>query len=122
MVHSKREADAHAPDDPSKKCEYLSCKKGGTGQLDRIFKEPSHKRAESLNRITRNDKIYFAVFYSENQTKVKVIYELDPLVVEQETNCQLDRSRSAISHVGFSEKWVSGNGTVVYMDQEVSQQ
>ena len=122
LIHSKRDADACAPDDPSKKYEYLSCKEIGTGQLDRMFKEPPHKRAKSLNRITRNDKIYFAVFYSENQTKAKVIYELDPLVVEQEANRQLDRSHNDISHVGFSEKWVSENGTVVYMDQEASQQ
>ena len=40
LIHSKRDADAHAPGDPAEKYEYLSCKEGGTGQLDRMFKEP----------------------------------------------------------------------------------
>lgn len=73
LIHSKRDADAHAVGNPREKYEYLSCKEGGTGQLDRMFKEPPHKRAESLRRITRNHKVYFAVFYAANQTKCKVI-------------------------------------------------
>ena len=118
LIHSKRDADARASDDPNKKYEYLSCKEGGTGQLDRMFKEPTDKRAESLRRITRNDKVYYAVFYSDNQMKAKVIYELDPRVVVQEAERQLDKSRNVISHVGFSEAWVRRNGTVVYRDEE----
>lgn len=117
LLHSKRDADAHASNDPSKKYEYLSCKEGGTGQLDRMFKEPPQKRAGSMTRITRNEKVYLAVFYSDNQTKVKVIYELDPQVVVEETNRQLDRSCNRISHVGFSEDWARRNGTVVYQDK-----
>jgi len=78
LIHSKRDADAHAAGDPNEKYEYLSCKEGGTGQLDRMFKEPADKRAESLSRITRNSKIYYAVFYADNQTKCKIIYELEP--------------------------------------------
>lgn len=116
LIHSKRDADAHAPGNPNEKYEYLSCKEGGSGQLDRMFKEPVEKRAESLARITRNRKVYFAVFYEANQTKCKVIYELTPEVVLQETERQLDRSRNAISHVGFSEDWVQKNGRVVYQD------
>jgi len=118
LIHSKRDADAHAPNDPGKKYEYLSCKEGGTGQLDRVFKEPPHKRARSLTRITRNDKVYLAVFYSDNQTKAKAIYELDPEVVVQETERQLDRSRNAISHVRFSEDWARRNGTAKYHDDD----
>jgi hypothetical protein len=114
LIHSKRDADAHAKNDPNEKYEYLSCKEGGTGQLDRMFKEPPDKRAESMSRITRNKKLYFAVFFASNQTKVKVIYELEPDVVVQETNRQLDRSRNSISHVGFSQNWASQNGRVVY--------
>ena len=85
--------------------------------MDRMFKQPNDKRAESLTRITRNEKIYFAVFYEQNQTKCKVIYELDPQVVLAETERQLDRSRNAISHVGFSEDWARLNGGVVYQDK-----
>jgi hypothetical protein len=117
LIHSKRDADAHAPGNPGEKYEYLSCKEGGTGQLDRMFKEPADKRAESLSRITRNRKVYFAVFYQANQTKCKVIYELEPSVVSEETNRQLDRSRNAISHVGFSEDWAKEHGRIVYQDK-----
>jgi len=117
LIHSKRDADAHAPDNPNEKYEYLSCKEGGSGQLDRMFKEPADKRAESLTRITRNSKVYFAVFYASNQTKCKVVYELDPEVLVAETERQLDRSRNAISHVGFSIDWARRNGRTVYEDQ-----
>ena len=82
-----------------------------------MFKEPADKRAESLSRITRNQKVYFAVFYAANQTKCKVIYEIEPQVVVEETERQLDRSRNVISHVGFSEDWASRNGRVVYQDK-----
>ena len=116
LIQSKRDADAHAPGDPDEKYEYLSCKEGGSGQLDRMFKEPPDKRGESLTRITRNAKIYFAVFYSANQTRCKVIYELEPDIVLAETERQLDRSRNAISHVGFSVRWARENGKIVYED------
>ena len=116
LIPTKRGADAHDPADHDIKYEYLSCKEGGTGQFDRMFKEPPSKRAESLARITRNRYVYFAVFYVENQTKIKTIYELDPATVVMETERQLNRSRNAISHVGFSETWAQQNGRVVYED------
>ena len=104
LITAKRGADARSPTNPSQVYEYLSCKEGGSGQLDRMFKRPDKKRQESLNRIRRNDKIYYAVFYKHNQMKVKVIYELDPEIVVQETERQLDKSGNEISHVGFSER------------------
>ncbi|MBI2947720.1 MAG: hypothetical protein HYY23_08730 [Verrucomicrobia bacterium] len=117
LIYSKRDADAHAPNNPAEKYEYLSCKEGGSGQLDRMFSAPADKRADSLARITRNRKVYFAVFYAANQTKCKVIYEIEPKVVVEETEQQLDRSRNEISHVGFSEDWASRHGRIVYQDQ-----
>jgi hypothetical protein len=114
LIHSKRDADACDPKDPSVKYEYLSCNEGGTGQLDRMFKEPPDKRQESLNRITRNAKVYLAVFDQRASLSVKVIYELDPTDVVNETERQLDRSRNSISHVGFSEAWAKSKGIVVY--------
>ncbi len=120
LISSKREADACDPNDSSIKYEYLSCKEGGTGQLDRMFKEPQVKRAESLARITRNRKVYFAVFYKQNQIKLKAIYELEPSVVLEETERQLDRSRNVISHVGFSINWAARNGKLVYQDKDGS--
>ena len=116
LIHSKRDADAHAPGNPDEKYEYLSCKEGGRGQLDRMFKEPLDKREESLTRITRNSKIYYAVFYADNQTRCKVIYEFEPEAVLEEAERQLDRSRNAISHVGFGIRWVRQHGEVVYED------
>lgn len=116
LIITKRDADARDPGEPSIVYEYLSCKEGGTGQLDRMFKEPADKRRESLNRIWRNSKIYFAIFYKHDQTKVKVVYELEPRIVAQEAERQLDRSMNAISHIGFSECWVRDNGRVVYED------
>jgi hypothetical protein len=114
LITTKRDADACSTEDPSILYEYLSCKEGGTGQFDRMFKKPDDKRQESLNRIRRNSKVFFAVFYSNEQTKVKVIYELDPEVLLHETERQLDASRNAISHVGFTESWIKRNGRVVY--------
>ncbi len=116
VITSKGAADACDVNDPSIQYEYLSCKEGGSGQLDRMFKEPPNKRAESLNRIWRNRKVYLAIFFESNQTKIKTIYELEPSVVVVETERQLDRSRNAISHVGFSEKWARQNGVVVYQN------
>ena len=118
LITTKRDADACDPHDPTILYEYLSCKEGGTGQLDRMFKEPLEKRNDSLQRIRRNRQIYFAVFREENQTEVRVIYELDPHVVLRETERQLDASRNVISHVGFSEAWVRQNGKIVFSGNE----
>ncbi|MFW5883249.1 MAG: hypothetical protein ACOCVG_02680 [Verrucomicrobiota bacterium] len=118
LITTKRDADACDPNSPEIVYEYLSCKEGGRGQLDRMFKEPAEKRQKSLNRIRRNAKVYFAVFYESNQTKPKVIYELEPEAVVEETERQLNQSKSAISHVGFSEKWVRENGKIAYQDSD----
>jgi hypothetical protein len=118
LITTKRHADACDPNDKSILYEYLSCKEGGTGQLDRMFKEPPDDREKSLKRITRNKKVYFAVFYEANQTKAKVIYELEPATVLAETERQLDQSKNAISHVGFTEPWAKANGKVVYEDND----
>lgn len=114
LIHTKRDADACDPNDSTVKYEYLSCYEGGSGQLDRMFKEPKAKREESLQRIWRNKKIYFAIFYKENPLKIKVIYEIEPSVLVAETERQLDRSSNAISHVGFNENWAKNNSKVVF--------
>ena len=116
VITTKRDADACDPVDPTVLYEYLSCKEGGTGQLDRMFKEPVEKRKESLNRIWHNKKVYYAVFYENDQTRTKVIYEIEPETLVKETERQLDASRNAISHVGFTETWVKRNGKIVYQD------
>ena len=116
LISSKRDADACDKHNQSIKYEYLSCYEGGTGQLDRMFKEPKEKRLESLQRITRNKMIYFAVFYKNDPLKIKKICAIKPLVLLKETERQLDRSNNAISHVGFSEGWSEEKGEVVYQN------
>ncbi|MYF20484.1 MAG: hypothetical protein F4218_07725 [Synechococcus sp. SB0677_bin_5] len=73
-----------------KKYEYLCCKESGSFQFDRMFKEPKEKREKSLNRITRNTKIYFAVFYARNQLKCKIIYELNSQDISIKAEQKLD--------------------------------
>ena len=112
LVISKHGADACDVENPEILYEYLSCKEGGTGQLDRMYKEPPENRQNSLNRITRNHKLYFAVFYKNEQLKAKKIYEIETDVFLAEAIEKLDRSNS--NHIGFSEKWARENGTIVY--------
>ena len=121
LIVSKRDADACDKNNPAIKYEYLSCYEEGTGQLDRMFKKPAKKRSESLHRITRNKKIYLAIFYKKNPLKVKVIYEIKPKVLLKEAEKQLDRSSNVISHVGFSENWAKLNSKIVYQDKGTSQ-
>lgn len=117
FIISKRDADACDKNNHDIKYEYLTCYEGGTGQLDRMFKEPPNNRAESLYRITRNKKLYFVIFYKNKPLTVKVIYEIEPEVLLKEAERQLDRSRNIISHVGFSEDWVKENSKVIYKDK-----
>ena len=114
LVPSKRREDARDPHDPDIKYEYLSCKKGGTCQMASMYPKPAEKRAQSLGRITRNRKFYFAIFDREDQTKCKVIYEVDTQCVKQEATQKMDESRAATPHVGFSEHWARTHGRVVY--------
>ena len=114
LITTKRDADACKVGNPEIKYEYLSCYEGGSGQLDRMFKEPPEKREESLHRIRRNEMIYFAIFYKSNPLSIKVVYEIEPEVMVAETERQLDRSSNAISHVGFSENWAKENAKLVY--------
>lgn len=117
-VHrTKHEPDAFDPANSSRKFEYLSCFKGGTFQLDRMFKSPADKRAKSLERITRNTAIYCAVFEEESPLDVITIYEVPVDVMLREAERQLDASRNEISHVGFTIKWAQQNGKVVHTKQ-----
>lgn len=117
LIFSKRDADACDIENPNVKYEYLSCFEGSSGQLDLIFKEPLELREQSLRRIRRNSKIYFAIFYKKEPLKAKFIYEIERIVLEIEAVRQLERSRNIISHVGFSENWARQNGKIVYLDK-----
>jgi hypothetical protein len=79
-----------------------------------MFKSPPDKRAKSLERITRNHKIYCAIFQEESPLTVLAIYEVEVRVMLREAERQLDRSRNDISHIGFTIKWAQENGKLVY--------
>lgn len=114
-IVSKKGADACDPNDPSVLYEYLTCKEGGNGQIARMAKDDVDKRAKSLERILRNKKIYLAIFYEADQTKLKTIYELDPILVANEANRQIDGSKNE-EHVqfGIGEPWALKNGEIVF--------
>ncbi len=117
LISTKRDADACDIENPNIKYEYLSCFEGGKGQFDRMFKEPNELREQSLERIRRNTKIYLAIFYKNEPLKAKIIYEIEPIILEKETIRQLERSSNSISHVGFSENWAKENGKIIYTDK-----
>ena len=117
LIPSKRDSDARSAVEPAKKYEYLSCLEGGRGQIDRMFKSPLEKRQKSLERITRNHRLYLAVFYQNDKMQVKIIYEIHPEKAEEEAIRQLDLSRNDISHVSFSERWAQDNGKIVLEGQ-----
>lgn len=116
LITSKRSADACDPKNSEILYEYLSCKEGGSGQFDAMFKYPPEKRRNSLHRVLRNHKIYYVIFYEANQVKVKEIYELEPMVVADEVNRQLDVSKNDKSHISLSYSWVKINGIKIYSD------
>ena len=119
LITSKRHADACDPNNPKTLYEYLSCKEGGSGQLDRMFKHPPSSREKSLKRISRNHKIFLAVFYKSDQLQIKTIYEIAPEIMENEAIRQLERSSNDISHVSFSETWAQKNGKEIYQGKKV---
>jgi hypothetical protein len=120
LIHSKRDADACAPDDSNIKYEYLSRYAWGAGQIDRMFSAPEEKRISSLQRILRNPRVFLAIFYKSSPLKVKAIYETAPQVVAKEAERQLDKSRNAISHVAFTEKRAMENGKKVFSNTQIS--
>lgn len=114
-VHkTKHAADAFDPKDPTIQYEYLTCFEKGSFQLDRMFKHPPEKREKSLLRISRNRAIYCAVFEAENPLTVSVIYEVPVETMLAEAIRILNASTNDISHMGFSPKWASINGKIVY--------
>lgn len=113
VSRTKHEPDAYDADHPNLKYEYLSCFQKGTFQFDRMFKYPEAKRDKSLERITRNHKIFCAIFSEANPLTVLKIYEVEVSVMLRAANRQLDNSRNDISHISFSIKWVQKNGKKV---------
>ena len=101
----------HGPDatslDGTEHYEYLSCKEGGSFQLDRIHEG-------NLHRIERNNAFYFAQFNKEDGLKCQKIWKGDTEVVLAEAREKIGRMSESSKHIGFSEEWVSDNCEVVY--------
>ena len=101
----------HGPDatslDGTENYEYLSCKEGGSFQLDRIHEG-------NLHRIERNNAFYFAQFNKEDGLKCQKIWKGDTEVVLAEAREKIGRMSESSKHIGFSEEWVSDNCEVVY--------
>ena len=101
----------HGPDatslDGTEHYEYLSCKEGGSFQLDRIHEG-------NLHRIERNNAFYFAQFNKEDGLKCQKMWKGDTEVVLAEAREKIGRMSESSKHIGFSEEWVSDNCEVVY--------
>jgi len=101
----------HGPDATSlegdKKYEYLSCKQGGSFQLDRIHKE-------NLHRIERNDEFFFASFNKESCLECVNNWKCDTNIVLEEAKIKIQNMSKSSNHISFSEKWVKDNCEIVY--------
>jgi len=107
-VHrTKHGPDAYNDETESKSYEYLTCKKGGSFQLDRIHND-------NLHRIERNDTFYFGSFNKEDGITLEQVYEVDTSVVLNEAKTKISKMSASSNHIGFSLSWVKDNGKLVY--------
>jgi hypothetical protein len=104
----------HGPDatslDGTEHYEYLSCKEGGSFQLDRIHEG-------NLHRIERNNAFYFALFDEKDGLNCIKIWKGDTPTVLAEAQEKISRMSESSKHIGFSEDWVSTNCELVYSDR-----
>jgi len=103
---TKHGADAYSKDG-KEKYEYLSCKEGGSFQLDRIHKG-------NLHRIERNDSFFFAQFDKDNGLKCKRIWKGNTDVVLEESIKKIESMSDSSKHIGFTSKWVNENCELVF--------
>tara|TARA_Y100000310_G_scaffold219139_1_gene220529 strand:+ start:35 stop:505 length:471 start_codon:yes stop_codon:yes gene_type:complete len=107
-VHrTKHGPDAYNDESETEKYEYLSCKEGGSFQLDRIDDT-------NLHRIERNDKFYFASFNNTDGITIEEIYVVDTSIVLSEAKVKISKMSASSKHIGFSLNWVKQNGKIVY--------
>ena len=107
-VHrTKHGPDAYADKSEEVCYEYLSCKEGGSFQLDRIHEE-------NLYRITRNDAFFFALFSKDNSLQAVKIYRVETDVVLAEAVRKISNMKESSKHIGFGHKWTKENGRLVW--------
>ena len=104
---TKHGADAYSKDG-TEKYEYLSCKEGGSFQLDRIHED-------NLHRVERNNAFFFALFDKEDGLICKEIWKCETNKVLDEITTKILSSKKVSSkHVSISLKWVKKNSQRVY--------
>ena len=107
-VHrTKHGPDAYSDETESVPYEYLTCKKGGTFQLDRIHED-------NLHRIERNDMFYFGSFNKKDGISLEEVYEVETDKVLTEGKVKIKNMSPTSKHIGFSLTWVKNNGKLVY--------
>ena len=107
-VHrTKHGPDAYSDSSESVSYEYLTCKKGGSFQLDRIHEG-------NLHRIERNDKFYFISFNKKDGISLEEVYEVETDKVLTEGKVKIKNMSPTSKHIGFSLTWVKNNGKLVY--------
>ena len=103
---TKHGADATSMDG-TEKYEYLSCKEGGTFQLDRIHEG-------NLHRIERNDAFFFALFDKDNGLECLRIWKGSTSAVLMECRNKFRTMSQSSNHIGISRKWVINHCELVY--------
>ena len=107
-VHrTKHGPDAYDGEEKNECYEYLSCKSGGSFQIDRIDET-------NLYRISRNDAFFFALFSRENPLKVEQIFRVETQDVLSEAKRKISKMKSSSKHLGFGMKWTRENGRRVW--------
>jgi hypothetical protein len=104
---TKHGADAYSKDG-TEKYEYLSCKEGGTFQLDRIHED-------NLHRVERNDAFFFALFDKRDGLSCKNIWKCTTDKVLEIFKNKIESSKKKSSkHVSISLSWVEQNSEKVF--------
>jgi hypothetical protein len=92
---TKHGADATSLDG-KEQYEYLSCKQGGSFQLDRIDDT-------NLHRIKRNDAFFFAQFDKSSGLNCTAIWRGETKEVLKLAKVKISKMKSSSKHIGFSK-------------------
>lgn len=104
---TKHGADAYSKDG-KEKYEYLSCKEGGSFQLDRIHED-------NLHRVERNDAFFFALFDKDDGLSCNGIWKCTTDKVLEIVKSKIESSKKESSkHVSISLSWVEQNSEKVF--------
>lgn len=105
---TKHGVDAYSKDG-SEKYEYLTCKEGGSFQLDRIHED-------NLHRIERNTSIFFAFFDKEDGLECKTIWVCETSIFLSEVIKKLKTMSESSKHISVGKLWVESNCEKIYQN------